>query len=286
MTKGIVIYNGFLNPREPKFILNFREAGRELGIEVAGAASGDFLLSGEGSRFPEADFYLCYDKDMNLCRALEKRGARIFNSARCCAVCDDKALQVQEIGADFFPDSYFAPKSYFRDADWQGLAEVGETLGYPLVVKECFGSWGEQVYLAESPEELRKIYRAHSDKPLLFQKFIRESAGRDGRAIVVGDKVVGAILRRARQGEFRANVELGAETEPLALDAETEKLCVETAKRAGADFCGVDLLFGKERIYVCELNASPGFAGFDRATGKRAELEILRYVKQSLDAMV
>ena len=274
---GIVIYNGFLNNREPKFVSDFREAGRELGVSISGAASGAFLLSGRGTEFPAADFFLFYDKDLNLCRALETRG-RVFNSAACCAVCDDKALQIREVGAELFPETYFAPKSYFRDAEWPGLPDVGRRLGYPLVVKECFGSWGEQVYLAETPAALESIYRAHSDKPLLFQKFIAESAGRDGRAIVAGDRVVGAILRRAKPGEFRANVELGAQAEPLELDRETEQMCVTAAKRAGADFCGVDLLFGRERVWLCELNASPGFAGFDRATGRRAELEILRSV--------
>ena len=281
---GIVLYNGFLNPREPRFISRFRAAAESLGIRLSGAPSGVFSVGGAGVHaFPEADFCLFFDKDWNLCRALEARGIPVFNDLASNLVCDDKALQIQTVGAECFPETLFAPKSYFADACWTGLEEVGARLGFPLVVKECFGSWGEQVYLAKDGAELERIFRAHSDKPLLFQKFVKESAGTDARVLVAGGRVLGAIRRRAKAGEFRANVELGATAESLALDGETQTFCVEAARRAGATFCGVDLLFGKDRVYLCELNANPGFEGFSQVFPGLAERGILEAVRAALE---
>ena len=280
--KGLIIYNGFLFPKEPSFVGRFREAGDALGIRIEGAKSGDFLLQNGQVDRPECHFCLFFDKDFNLYRALEEKNVRLFNSYYTIAVCDDKALQIRELGGRDFPDTYFSPKCYHRGQTWERLPDIGVFLGYPLIVKECFGSWGEQVYLAEDEAALKRIYAEHSDRPMLFQRLVRESYGRDGRAVVVGGKVIGAVRRKAKPGEFRANVERGATVEPLYLDRETERMCQNVARALKADFCAVDLLFGKDRTYVCEVNASPGFAGFGAATGVSAEEEILRHVLRRL----
>ena len=280
--KGLVIYNGFLNPKEPAFVSRFKWAGEQFGVELEGARAGDFLLENGQIDRPAYDFCLYFDKDFSLYRALERSGLRLFNSLETILVCDDKALQIEKLGGGRFPETYFAPKCYHAGHYWDKLPEVGARLGYPLIVKECFGSWGEQVYLAEDEAALARVYAEHSDKPLLFQRLVRESYGRDGRAVVVGGKVIGAVRRRAKAGEFRANVERGATAEPLILDRDTEKLCQSVARELKADFCAVDLLFGRDRCTLCEVNASPGFAGFDGVTGVSAELEILRHVLRRL----
>ncbi len=100
-----------------------------------------------------------------------------------------------------------------------------------------------------------------------LQEFVKESKGRDVRALVVGDQVVGAMRRRARRGEFRANLHRGGQGKPVALEPAYAAVAVHAARLIGLDICGVDLLEGARGPKVLELNSSPGFEGLERATG-------------------
>ncbi|MEW6429929.1 MAG: 30S ribosomal protein S6--L-glutamate ligase, partial [Myxococcota bacterium] len=97
------------------------------------------------------------------------------------------------------------------------------------------------------------------------------------RALVVGDKVVGAMRRTAREGEFRSNLHRGGQGKPAKLDAHTRPLAVRAAKVIGLEVCGVDLLESAEGPKVMELNSSPGFEGLEAATKKDIAGDIVRH---------
>jgi ribosomal protein S6--L-glutamate ligase len=105
-------------------------------------------------------------------------------------------------------------------------------------------------------------------KLLRGTQFIAESRGRDVRALVVGDRVVGAMRRKARKGEFRSNIHRGGEGKPIRLSDDFAQTAVRAAKVVGLEVAGVDLLEGKDGPLVMELNSSPGFEGLEKATGK------------------
>jgi ribosomal protein S6--L-glutamate ligase len=101
---------------------------------------------------------------------------------------------------------------------------------------------------------------------VLIQEFIAESKGRDIRALVVGDRVVGAMRRTAQGDEFRSNVHRGGSVEAVTLDAEYERTAVRAAQIMGLRVAGVDMLEGNAGPLVMEVNSSPGLEGIERAT--------------------
>ncbi len=101
---------------------------------------------------------------------------------------------------------------------------------------------------------------------MLIQRFVKESRGRDIRALVVGDRVVAAMRRVAQGDEFRSNVHRGGSVEPVALDEEYERTAVRAAQIMGLRVAGVDMLEGHDGPLVMEVNSSPGLEGIETAT--------------------
>ena len=239
---------------------------------------------------PRPDFVLFWDKDLNLCRHLENLGLSVFNSADAIEVCDNKnrtLLALEHHGIPV-PRTILAPKTFRPDQypDLAFLDTVGEKLGFPLVVKEAFGSFGFQVHLAENMESLRKIVSEIGTRPMQFQEFIRsERNGKtaDVRLHVVGGKVCAAVLRTAKDGDFRANVTNGGRMTPYSPTPEECALALRTAKILKTDFAGIDLLFGKENAPVlCEVNTNAHFKNLLDATGTNVGIEIVRHIMEKV----
>jgi RimK family alpha-L-glutamate ligase len=90
--------------------------------------------------------------------------------------------------------------------------------------------------------------------------------GRDVRAFVIGDRVIGAIERRA--AGWKTNVSRGGTAHPLALSPQWTLLALRAARAVGAEYAGVDLLPAADgSVYVLEVNGIPGWEGLQRATG-------------------
>src|SRR5699024_4208549 len=116
-----------------------------------------------------------------------------------------------------------------------------DTLGFPMIIKEAFGSFGEQVYLIRDQKELLEKLDELQGKPFLFQEFITSSYGLDLRLRVVGD-LVAAAMRRSAPNDFRANITAGGTMDAYQPTQYEADLAVAAAKAIGADFAGVDLL--------------------------------------------
>lgn len=164
------------------------------------------------------DFVLFWDKDVRLARMLERMGLRLFNTAETIAVCDDKSathLALSGMGIPL-PDTVVAPMNFPGRIPIQDdfVVHAEAVLGYPMVVKESFGSFGDQVYLASNREELLALHARLEATPHLAQRYIRTSHGRDVRLQVVGDRVVAAMLRQSAT-DFRANVSAGGAHVPI-----------------------------------------------------------------------
>jgi hypothetical protein len=114
--------------------------------------------------------------------------------------------------------------------------------------------------------------------PMIFQEFIAKSSGKDIRAIVVGGKVIGAMMRVARKG-FKANYHQGGYVKGIKLSQAVEWLAIEAARLVDLEIAGVDLLIDQKTYRICEINSSPGFEGFELATGVDVPWRILDFVK-------
>ena len=148
------------------------------------------------------------------------------------------------------------------------LPAIERVGGAPVIIKLLEGTQGVGVILADTAKVARAIIETlHSTKQnVLIQKFVGESAGRDIRAFVVGDRVVAAMRRTAQEGEFRSNVHRGGSTEAVDLDEEYRETAVGAAQILGLRVAGVDLLEGTDGPQVMEVNSSPGLEGIEGAT--------------------
>lgn len=197
-----------------------------------------------------ADFVLFWDKDISLAKRLEKMGLPVFNSSDSIAKCDDKARTYIELdGVIPQPETLIAPKCYFKSDMTDFVDRAVEILGLPLVFKECFGSFGAQVYLCNSKEE---ILSHITEKPFILQKFIKESTGRDKRLEIVDGKCVSAVFRE-NKNDFRSNVTNGGKMTVCTPDEKEIKTAVIACEKLGLTFGGVDIL---ENGDVCEVNSN------------------------------
>ena len=144
---------------------------------------------------------------------------------------------------------------------------IGQELGYPYIIKESFGSYGGQVYLAADRAGARRILKSIEGRDALAQEYIRQSSGRDLRAYVVGNRVV-AAMERINEADFRSNIANGGRAEAYKITRKQEEMAVRAAEGLGLDFAGVDLLFGRDdEPILCEVNSNAQFAALKNVTG-------------------
>jgi RimK family alpha-L-glutamate ligase len=155
-------------------------------------------------------------------------------------------------------------------------AEVlAQRLGYPFVAKGLESSQGKEVFLIKHQGDLSNLQtRFPPDKEWLFQEFIPESAGRDMRFFVVRGTIVAGIVRTAQE-DFRANVCLGSTVEALNPSPAIDRIAHDLWHQSNLDFFGLDLLFGAEKPYFCEINTMAGFEGIETATGINVAKKII-----------
>ncbi|KRC53255.1 alpha-L-glutamate ligase [Nocardioides sp. Root79] len=152
--------------------------------------------------------------------------------------------------------------------------------GAPVVIKLLEGTQGIGVILAPSIKVAEAIIETlqSTKQQVLIQRFVKESRGRDLRALVVGDRVVAAMRRVAQGDEFRSNVHRGGSVEPVELDAEAERIAVRAAQIMGLKVAGVDMLEADDGPQVMEVNSSPGLEGIENATKLDVAGAIIDYI--------
>ncbi|MFO0599904.1 MAG: RimK family alpha-L-glutamate ligase [Myxococcaceae bacterium] len=171
------------------------------------------------------------------------------------------------------------PRTVMATSGANVRALVSAVGGLPCIIKLLRGTQGVGVMIANTQSEVETILHTFwgLDHDVCLQEFVAESKGRDIRALVVGDQVVGAMRRQARRGEFRSNLHRGGEGKSIKLDVAYQKVAVEAARCLGLTVCGVDLLEGKSGPRLMELNSSPGFEGLEKATRKDIAGAIVRH---------
>lgn len=165
------------------------------------------------------------------------------------------------------------------------LPAIERVGGAPVVIKLIEGTQGIGVILANSISTAAGIVELlqSQKQSVLIQKFIKESKGRDIRAFVVGDRVVGAMRRVAQGQEFRSNVHRGGIAEPVVLDDVYTETAVRAAQILGLRVAGVDLLEGKDGPQIMEVNSSPGLEGIEGCTQLDIAGSIIDYIAAQVD---
>ena len=154
--------------------------------------------------------------------------------------------------------------------------------GAPIVIKLMEGTQGKGVILADTHQSAISIINAFKEMSanILVQEFIEESHGTDVRCFVVGDKVVAAMKRQAKEGEFRANVHQGGKAMKVKLTPQERAIAVAAAKTMGLKVAGVDLIRSNHGPLVLEINSSPGLEGVEKASGVNIASKIIEYIEK------
>ena len=155
--------------------------------------------------------------------------------------------------------------------------------GAPIVIKLLEGTQGKGVILADSHQSGISIINAFKEMSanILVQEFIKESHGTDIRCFVVGDKVIAAIKRQAKEGEFRANVHQGGKATKVKLTPQDRAISVAAAKTMGLKVAGVDLIRSNHGPLVLEINSSPGLEAVEKASGVNIATKIIQYIEKN-----
>lgn len=286
---GILIVNEFLQTNKFNELHSWiLEAAKKQDINMKLMTNAELLADiGEEQSLEKADFVLFWDKDVKLASYLEQCGYPVFNQARAIEICDDKALThlvLSKAGIPM-PRTILAPNTFdnIGYTNYHFLKDVAERLGFPLVLKECFGSFGQQVYLIRDEEELLTQVKKIGTKKMLFQEYIETSFGRDIRLQVVGGKVITGMYRYSENGDFRANLTIGGKMKPYQPSERQCELAIRSCEIIGLDFAGVDLLFGKdEEPIVCEVNSNAHFKNIYDCTGVDAAEDIITHIRRKI----
>jgi ribosomal protein S6--L-glutamate ligase len=162
------------------------------------------------------------------------------------------------------------------------LEKVG---GTPVIIKLASGTHGNGVVLADSKKAAKSVLQAfylsnEDGTNVLLQEFVKESAGTDIRAFVVGSRVIASMKRQSLDDDFRSNLHKGGEGVPIKLTEEERKTAIKAAKAMGLNVAGVDMMRSERGPLVLEVNASPGF-GVEQVTGRNVAAPIIEYVEMN-----
>lgn len=286
---GWLVVNCFLDSHKYIEIYDLLKNGaKDHGIDIEIIPSDRILCQNfaKACEYKIPDFVLFWDKDIVLARKFEMCGIPVFNSAHAIEVCDSKKLTFIYLDNKGIP----TPKTICAPMTFEGvgyktlnfLDYVISTLGFPFILKEEYGSFGQQVYMIKSKDEAISAINKANGRGLIFQEFISTSCGKDIRVNVVGGKVVASMMRY-NENDFRSNITNGGKMMTINISKEQEDIAIKACNAIGLDFAGVDILFGKDDTpIVCEINSNPHFKSTLDCTGIDMSKYIIAHVISKL----
>ncbi|MGI9215305.1 MAG: 30S ribosomal protein S6--L-glutamate ligase [Gammaproteobacteria bacterium] len=158
--------------------------------------------------------------------------------------------------------------------------------GPPVIIKLLEGTQGIGVVLAETAKAAESVIESFMSLKanIMVQEFITESKGEDLRCLVVGNKVIAAMQRTAKPGEFRSNIHRGATASNVDLTADEKKTAIKATKILGLNVAGVDIIRSKRGPLVLEVNSSPGLQGIEAASSKNVAKKIIEFIEKKVSA--
>lgn len=176
-----------------------------------------------------------------------------------------------------FPKTFYTNMNSSLEAE-EILEFVGDA---PIVVKVLEGTQGVGVMLLESKMAAISVIEAmHSmHAKIMVQEFIEEADGKDLRVFVVNNKIVGAMLREGKEGDFRSNLHRGGKGTAVTLSKDEKQIALKACKAMGLEVAGVDMLRSKRGPLILEVNSSPGLEGIETVTGVNIAESIIKYVE-------
>ena len=318
---GWLVVNGFTNTEKFNTLFSmFEDAAKvkgidlkrvkatELWLELAECQNDINILYNEkcGAKHykdrewlsKKPDFILFWDKDIRLAKVLEEGKVRVFNSSKAIALCDDKAETYLALrGLVRQPKTFISAKQYRSCDNYDCYANAARNIGYPVIVKECLGSFGAQVYKASDESELIEIINNIEERSFIIQEYIKseyqktvennfegKNTARDVRLQMVGKKCVAAMLR-TNPNDFRANITNGGDMEVYTPTRKQLEMALKVMEALELDFAGIDILFDEfDEPVFCEANSNAHFKNLYDCTEINTAEYILDYVIDILES--
>ena len=210
-------------------------------------------------------------------RQFESQGA--FSTASSIAIVRSRdklrAYQILAKAGVGIPKTVFARET----ANFEDVVELAG--GTPLIIKVARGTHGNGVVLAETSKAAKAVMQAFYVEGVNFlvQEFIKESAGQDIRALVVGGRVVASVKRQSLDDDFRSNTHQGGVGMPVKLTDEEKKTAIKAAKAMGLPICGVDMMRSERGPLVLEVNSSASLKTPELVTKRDVATKIIEYIE-------
>ncbi len=272
--KGLILINAYFNNEEYLYQAErMKEEFEKKNVVTTIERNNEFSFKIDNnnvcSKYGDYDFIVYWDKDKYILNMLHKIGANVFNSYQSIIDCDDKMTTYVALANNEIPLVKTVPGLFCYDKDekipLQAVQSLEAELNYPIIVKNSYGSLGKGVFMAKDRAELLCVMEQLKCFPHLFQQYVKTSYGKDLRIIVVGDEVVGGMIRKSN-GDFRSNIGVGGSGEPYLPSDELKKLAIKIKNVLKLDYCGIDILFGENGPLVCEVNSNAFFYTFEKTT--------------------
>lgn len=216
---------------------------------------------------------------MAIVRQFEMMGIYCLNSSNAIGRSRDKLRSLQILSQKGLP----LPRTSFANSTQMTEKLIELVGGAPNVVKLLEGSQGRGVVLAETQKASESLIDAFRElnAHFLVQEFIKDANGSDIRFFVVGDRVVGTMMRQAKEGEFRSNIHRGGVGVNVKVTPEERKVAIAAAKAMRLNMAGVDIIRSGSGPKILEVNSSPGLEGIEGCTDKNIAGPIIRYIENN-----
>ncbi|MCF4098982.1 RimK family alpha-L-glutamate ligase [Maritalea mediterranea] len=211
-------------------------------------------------------------------RQCELMGSYVLNGASAIAAARDKLWSYQYMAKAGIEVPLTLSAFHGRD----GRAMVRKAGDGPYVLKTRKSERGRGVLLAQDRLTAKSLLDAFDDldEKLLVQPKLESQKNADMRIMVLGKKVIAAVQRTAKAGDFRANYHQGGSAKQVKISKLERQMALRAAKAMGLRFAGVDIMRTEAGPVVMEVNASPGLEGIESATGLDLAGRVIDYVAE------
>ncbi len=269
------------------------QAALRKGIDVRMIDTKDILIDLNNDSMPiddgnyDSSIYLqrcvSYFRSIHLTAALEGKGGRVINTLLCSLIAGNKLFAHTAL----VKNKIDTPKSILAFTQ-DGVLKALEMLGYPAVLKPTVGSWGRLIALISDRHAAEAIIEDREHMSPLYQVYYLQEyvkrPPRDIRAIVVGDRVVGAIYRYSASDTWKTNMALGGRAEACPITKELEDICIRACRAVNGTIAGVDLMEDESRgLLVHEVNPTTEFKNVAKVSNPNIADEMIEYIENGLD---
>lgn len=236
-----------------------------LSLEIVGVHDTKLInhdLENCGKTLEHRDFVINRYKWGHIKDCINSLACRSYNSIDYYKPYIDKYIQLKTIESD-----YFVKPNYVLGTAQSCFNILASSLGLPFVAKGLESSMGREIRLITCAEDMSLLTNEFPiDKEFLFEEYISNSYGRDLRLFTIRGEAIACMVRESHD-DFRANVALGANVKNQSITIELQNIASDIYNITKLDVIGIDLLFGKDAFYFCEINVMPGLEGIESASG-------------------